>query len=64
VDLKRRGLDERMNVMFTSDNGPHNKAGPGYDPRFFDVCGRSRDSNARSPRAACAFHSSGAGRAA
>jgi arylsulfatase A-like enzyme len=39
ADLKRRGLDERTIVMFASDNGPHNEAGFGYDPRFFDVCG-------------------------
>ena len=39
ADLKRRGLDERTIVMFSSDNGPHNEAGPGYDPQFFEVCG-------------------------
>lgn len=39
AELKRRGLDERTLVMFASDNGPHQEAGPGYDPKFFDVCG-------------------------
>ena len=39
AELKRRGLDERTLVMFTSDNGPHEEAGAGYDPKFFDVCG-------------------------
>jgi arylsulfatase A-like enzyme len=39
ADLKRRGLDENTLVLFASDNGPHEEAGPGYDPKFFDVCG-------------------------
>lgn len=39
ADLRARGLDERTLVLFTSDNGPHNEAGPAYDPKFFDVCG-------------------------
>lgn len=39
ADLKRRGLDERTVVMFSSDNGPHQEAGSGYDPSFFEVCG-------------------------
>lgn len=39
ADLEARGLDERTLVLFTSDNGPHNEAGPAYDPKFFDVCG-------------------------
>ncbi|MEO7412489.1 MAG: arylsulfatase [Opitutaceae bacterium] len=39
ADLKRRGLDERTIVMFSSDNGPHQEAGAGYDPGFFEVCG-------------------------
>lgn len=39
ADLKARGLDERTLVIFTSDNGPHNEAGPAYDPKFFEVCG-------------------------
>lgn len=39
ADLKARGLDERTLVLFTSDNGPHDEAGPAYDPQFFEVCG-------------------------
>jgi hypothetical protein len=39
ADLKRRGLDENTLVLFASDNGPHEEAGPGYDPKFFEVCG-------------------------
>lgn len=39
ADLKRRGLDQRTLVMFASDNGPHQEAGPDYDPGFFEVCG-------------------------
>jgi arylsulfatase A-like enzyme len=39
ADLKQRGLDERTLVIFTSDNGPHDEAGPAYDPKFFEVCG-------------------------
>lgn len=39
ADLKRRGLDERTLVLFSSDNGPHDEAGPSYDPKFFEVCG-------------------------
>jgi arylsulfatase A-like enzyme len=39
AELKRRGLDERTLVLFSSDNGPHQEAGPQYDPQFFEVCG-------------------------
>lgn len=39
ADLKRRGLDERTLVIFTSDNGPHHEGGPNYDPAFFEACG-------------------------
>ncbi len=39
ADLKARGLDERTLVIFTSDNGPHNEAGPAYDPQFFTPSG-------------------------
>jgi arylsulfatase A-like enzyme len=39
AELKRRGLAERTLVIFTSDNGPHDEAGPAYDPKFFEVCG-------------------------
>lgn len=39
ADLKARGLDESTLVIFTSDNGPHDEGGPGYDPKFFEVCG-------------------------
>lgn len=37
--LKAQGLDERTLVIFTSDNGPHQEAGPDYNPQFFEVCG-------------------------
>ncbi len=39
AELKHRGLDEQTLVIFTSDNGPHDEAGPAYDPKFFEVCG-------------------------
>lgn len=37
--LKRRGLDERTLVLFSSDNGPHQEGGPEYDPAFFNASG-------------------------
>ena len=39
TELQRRGLDEQTLVLFTSDNGPHDEGGPGYDPDFFSVGG-------------------------
>lgn len=39
ADLKRRGLDERTLILFSSDNGAHQEGGSGYDPAFFNVSG-------------------------
>lgn len=39
AELRRRGIDERTLVLFSSDNGPHREGGPSYDPGFFEVCG-------------------------
>ena len=39
AQLKRLGLDEKTLVLFSSDNGPHNEAGPNYDPKFFRTAG-------------------------
>lgn len=37
--LDELGLSENTIVVFTSDNGPHNEGGFGYNPEFFDTNG-------------------------
>ena len=37
--LDALSLSEDTIVIFTSDNGPHQEGGPGYDPEFFDSNG-------------------------
>ena len=39
AELKRRGIDDRTLVLFSSDNGAHQEGGPNYDPSFFNVSG-------------------------
>jgi arylsulfatase A-like enzyme len=40
--LKKLGIDDNTIVFFTSDNGPHKEAGPGYDPKTLGASGPLR----------------------
>jgi arylsulfatase A-like enzyme len=40
--LKKLGIDDNTILFFTSDNGPHREAGPGYDPRTHGSSGPFR----------------------
>lgn len=42
AQLKQLKLDDRTLVIFTSDNGPHNEGGTGFNPDFFHASGPLR----------------------
>ena len=42
AQLKQLKLDDRTLVIFTSDNGPHNEGGTGFNPDFFRASGPLR----------------------